>query len=372
MPLRIGINALYLIPGGVGGTEIYLRCLLAALAEIDSNNHYVVFVNRETDELLRPDRPNFCAVREPVQARFRPARILCEQLRLPLRAKRQALNVLLNPGFTAPLIAPCPNVTVFHDLQHKRHPEYFRWFDLPFWRIFLWISAHRSRLILTPSEATRADFLRYYRTPPHRVRVTPEGVDPVFFQIGRRRRDRQPQPYLLCVSTLHPHKNLETLLRAFARLRRQRPELRLVLAGLQGFHTQAVTGLIGALNLVGAVRVTGWIPRTELYELFQDALAFVYPSRFEGFGLPVLEALAAGVPTACSRIRPLSDLAGDAALLFDPRSEDELWEALVRLVEDAGLRKRLSEAGPVHAAPYQWRRTAELTLQALVEAAAGA
>src|SRR5271167_4755294 len=159
--LRIGVNALYLIPGGVGGTEIYLRNLLAALGEIDSVNQYVVFTNRETGTELVPRRPNFIAATQPIHAAFRPARILWEQAALPFLAKRHSLDVLFNPGFTAPVFSGCPMVTVFHDLQHKRHPEYFRWFDLPFWNLLLWMSARQSRGLIAVSEATRDDLARY-------------------------------------------------------------------------------------------------------------------------------------------------------------------------------------------------------------------
>src|SRR5580692_6958353 len=114
--ISIGVNALYLSPGGVGGTEIYLRNLLRALAEIDAVNQYVVFTNRETGAELVPDRPNFVSAPQPVRAAFRPARILWEQLILPFAVRKHGLGVLFNPGFTAPLLCPCPMVTVFHDL----------------------------------------------------------------------------------------------------------------------------------------------------------------------------------------------------------------------------------------------------------------
>jgi len=369
MPLTIGVNALYLIPGGVGGTEIYLRNLLAAMADVDAANQYVVFTNRETGADLCPPRPNFRVLRQPTPARFRPARLIWEQTVLPLRAALAGLDVLFNPGFTAPVLAPCPSVTVFHDLQHKRHPEFFRWFDLPFWRLFLWLAAHRSALILADSEATAADFLRYYRVAAERVRVVPLGVDPVFFRIRQERTKRTPEPFLLCSSTLHPHKNLDRLLRAFARIRAAHPEFRLVVTGVRGFHTRAVERLVEELDLKAAVRLTGWIPRDELYDHFRRAWAFVYPSRFEGFGLPVLEAMAAGLPTACSRIEPLISLAAGATLLFDPDSEDQIAGALARLIEDRDLGGQLKEAGPRRAAQFPWRRTAELTLAALEQAA---
>src|SRR5689334_6122559 len=208
--MRIGVNALYLIPGGVGGSEIYLRSLLEALAEIDSSNQYFVFTNRETGAALAPKAANFTTVPQPVRAASRPARIVWEQIVLPIAAVRLRLDVMLNPGFTAPLACPCPQVTVFHDLQHKRHPEYFRWFDLPFWRFFLYWSAHVSRTLVAVSNATAADLRRFYRLPDSRVRVVPSGVDPVLFEIGRR---RAPERFVLAVSTLHPHKNLDGLLR---------------------------------------------------------------------------------------------------------------------------------------------------------------
>src|SRR5579863_8838637 len=161
--IRIGINALYLIPGGVGGTEIYLRELLAALAQIDAANEYFVFTNLETAVDLVPRQANFHGKPQAVHARFRPARILWEQIVLPLEASRYRLDVLFNPGFTAPIFSAVRNITVFHDLQHRRHPEYFRWFDLPFWRLLLYWSAHISTLLIADSEATRADLQLFYR-----------------------------------------------------------------------------------------------------------------------------------------------------------------------------------------------------------------
>jgi glycosyltransferase involved in cell wall biosynthesis len=367
-PLTIGVNALYLLPGGVGGTEIYLRGLLAGLAEIDPVNRYVIFTNRETGADLAPARPNFRVAQQPVSAMSRPRRILWEQTGLALEAARRCLDVMLNAGFTAPLFAPCPQVTMFHDLQHKQHPEYFRWFDLPVWRFFLFWSAHVSRLLLAPSQATAVDLKRYYRLPDGKVRVALHGVDTAFFGIVVRRR---PERFLLAVSTLHPHKNLDALLRAFAVFRERHTDFRLVVSGLHGFSAGYLHNLRDVLGLRDAVDFPGWIPREELYGLFSRAWAFVYPSLFEGFGLPILEALAAGVPTACSAIEPLSSVAGEAALRFDPRDQAALLEALFRITEDEELRRTLAIAGPARAAHFSWRFTAQTTLEALEDAAKG-
>lgn len=364
--MRIGVNALYLIPGGVGGTEVYLRSLLAALARVDESNEYVVFVNRESGAALAPAASNFRAVETGVRAVNRPVRLLWEQLRLPSAARRERLDVLFNPGFTAPARCPCPSVTVFHDLQHKRHPEYFRWFDLPAWNWFLWQSARTSKALIAVSEATAADLERYYPGTGRRTTVVHHGVDEELQNVARR---REPELFFLCVSTLHPHKNLERLIRAFAAFRGKHPRFRLVLAGMKGFHAAAVERTIEECGVAEAVDLTGWIPREAVRDLYRRAWAFVLPTTFEGFGMPVLEALAAGVPCACSDIPPLREVAGGAALLFPPEREEAIAEALERIANDDALRSRLAAAGRERAARFSWERCARETLAVLRQAA---
>lgn len=351
--IRIGVNALYVIPGGVGGTEIYLRNLLTALAEIDHANEYFVFTNRETGSDLVPSQDNFRQVPQPVRATLRPARILWEQSGLPAAARRHRVEVMLNPGFTCPWFASCPNVTVFHDLQHKRHPEFFRWFDLPFWNLLLWAAIRRSRSLIAVSRATQVDLLRYYGAPS---RVIHHGVEPAFFEIAKR---REPGNYLLCVSTLHPHKNLERLIRVYGEAR-DIPYL--VIAGLRGFAAERLERQAGR-----HVRFTGWVPREELYELFRCARGFIFPSRFEGFGMPVLEAMAAGVPVACSDIPPLREIADGCAIFFDPDDDQRMHAAMARVLEDESL----VEAARARAMEFSWLAAAQATLEVLTQAVSG-
>ncbi len=346
--MRIGINALYLIPGGVGGTEIYLRRLIEALERTAPQHEFIVFTNQETGPL------GLQSVLLPVRASFRPARLLYEQLLLPGQLRRHHIDVLLNPGFTAPAFPGVPQATVFHDLQHKRHPEYFRWFDLPFWNFFLWLSVRRSRRLISVSEATRADLLQFYGVDST---VVEHGVEPEFFELARRREDGG---YLLCASTTHPHKNHSLLLRAFAKLLAGQPGARLVLTGVRGFSAQRVEQEAASLGLGDSLAMKGWIPREELHELFRRARGFVYPSSFEGFGMPVLEAMAAGLPVACSDIEPLRSLTGGHALLFPPGNEDGLLNAL-RLL----WRKEAPAGGAAHAARFTWERAAAATLSVL-------
>ncbi len=358
-PLRIGINALYLIPGGVGGTEIYLRNLLQALAEIDPVNEYHVFTNKETEAGLVPTAPNFIPQPTGVRAAFRPFRMVWEQTGLPFAASRLKLDCLFNAGFTAPVITACPNVTVFHDLQHKQYPENFRWFDLPFWNLFLYWAVKRSQILIAVSDATKQDLRRFYKLPESKIRVVPHGVEREFFAIHNQ-PDRT-HPYLLCVSTSHPHKNLDRLIRVFGEFRKHHPEYRLVISGVRGFQAEFLEKIADA-----RVQFTGWIPRSDLYELFRGAAASIYPSTFEGFGMPVLEAMAAGVPLACSNIEPLRSIAGKAALQFDPSDENAMLDSMNRLVTEGD---RLRPIGRERASQFTWRAAAEKTLSAILHAA---
>ncbi|MGC2661555.1 MAG: glycosyltransferase family 1 protein [Bryobacteraceae bacterium] len=362
--MKVGVNALYLLPGAVGGTEIYLRQLLRAIAQEDRENEYLVFTNRETGADLVPASPRFYYCPQELSAAFRPARILYEQLRLPARLKQERVDVLFNPGFTTPCFCGIPMVTVFHDLQHIRHPEHFKRVDLPFWQLLLWVAAKRSRRLIADSEATRNDILQHYRgVPPEHIVTIHLGVEEEFFRLARQIDD--VSPYLLCVSTLHPHKNIERLLHVFQKIHGNRPTLRLVLPGVRGFNTERIEQLVETLQLASAVTITGWIPREELYRLYSGATLFVYPSTFEGFGLPVLEAMAARVPVACSAIPPLKEIAGDAALFFDPASESEIQSAIERLLDEPLAAQDLVSRGNIRARQFSWATTARKTVDVL-------
>ncbi len=372
MAVRIGINALYLIPGEVGGTEIYLRRLLKALYEIDQLNEYVLYVNRETDAALVPSGNNFCLVRCAVAARIRPLRVIYEQTLLPALLKRHRIAVLFNPGYTGPVAAPCPAVSVFHDLQHKVHPEFFLPAHLPFWNLLLWASARKSKTIIAVSQETAADLAEYMPFAGPKISVVPHGVDTAFSAIAEKRRlhpDRI-EPFLLTVSTLHPHKNLERLIEAFAVFRAQRPQYRLVVAGLRGFATARIEERVRLLHLSNSVELTGWIPQADLYSLFERAHSFIGPSLFEGFGLTLPEALAAGIPTACSDIPVFNSLAGTAALRFNPLSVPAIADAMLKVTGDEVFRDFARAAGPAQVQSLRWTSTAARTLEELVSAVA--
>ena len=190
-----------------------------------------------------------------------------------------------------------------------------------------------------------------------------------FFDIATERRTKQPEPFVLCVSTLHPHKNIELLLRAYAKFRDKYPNIKLVLAGMRGFQARPVERLIETLSLSEHVTITGWIPREEIYQLYARASTFVFPSLFEGFGIPLVEALAAGIPSICANLEPMKSNAGGAALTFEPASVDELANCLLRVTGDAQLQAQLCSKGQAQAQQFRWERTAAVTLHELTEAA---
>ena len=342
----------------MGGSEIYIRGLLAGLARTDSRNEYLVFTNAETPRGLVPETGNFQAIPLPVRAANRPSRILFEQTRLPRAVANSHCDVLLNAGFTCPLVSSCPNVTTFYDLQHKRHPEYFRWFDLPAWQFLLWASARRSRAVITISESSRIDLRHYYGVDAVVIYC---GAEAELFEIAAR---RDPQQFLLCLSTLHPHKNLIRLIRAFASVHRSGYEL--VITGVRGFATNEVEAEIARLGVEKRVRLAGWLPREEILELLRTAAACIQPSTFEGFGLPVLEAMAAGVPLACSDIMPFREVTAGCVPMFDPLDETAIAAAVRALIDappDAA-------AALVRARHFSWDEAARQTLRVLRGAAA--
>jgi glycosyltransferase involved in cell wall biosynthesis len=327
-----------------------------------------VFAGREAYPSLAAELEGAEVVRVPVTARSRVRRVLAEQTLLPAAARRARIDLLHNTLNTAPAIAGLPQVTTIHDVIYKRFPETAGLLNVGV-AVLVPLAARRSRRVLTDSEASKEDIVRFLGVEADRVDVAPLGpgipvpAEPVPEAELREDLDLGDAPLVLTVAAKRPHKNLARLIDAVGRL----PED--VILVVPGFETQFEDELRRGAG--ERVRFLGWVDDRTLDGLYRAATCFVLPSLAEGFGLPVLEAMLRGTPVACSRISALPEVAGDAAVYFDPLDTGEIATAVERLLGDEELRRRLREAGLKQAEKFSWEATAAATVASYERALAG-
>jgi glycosyltransferase involved in cell wall biosynthesis len=375
--VKIGFNALYLIPGGVGGTESYLRNLIRALEHIDRDDEFVIFTNAENAGTFGLSAPNFREVRSPVRAVSRPQRILWEQLGLPLQVARERLDVLHSGGYTAPLLTTAANVVTIHDLNYHYFPEDWSRSALIANQVLIPLVARRSTRVITDSHSSERAIAEVLRVPSSKIDVVHLGVDGNLAPAAAgeesavREKYRLDGPFMLSVTASHPHKNLDGLLRAYERACADWPKPPpLVIVGIKGRHQEALESMLEEKGAHGRVVLTGWIEAPTLAALYRAAHLFVFPSKYEGFGFPVLEAMISGVPVVSSNATSLPELTGDAAVSIDPGDDAALAAAMRKTFEDEALRRGLVARGRAQAARFTWRRAAEATLDSYRKAVA--
>ena len=294
-------------------------------------------------------------------------RILWEQT--ALAAATRELDLLHGMAFATPLAARCPTVVTVHDLSFLRFPGAFRRANRAYLTALTTLSARRAARVIVGAESTKRDVVELCRVPAERVVTVPYGVtgaftpaDPAAAEAFRAAKGL-PDRFILFLGTLEPRKNIARLIEAYARLRQRAAGgvPKLVIAGGKGWHYENLFAEVTRLGLEADVLFTGYVPAEELVWWYRAALIFVYPSLFEGFGLPVLEALACGAPVITSNASSLPEVAGDAAILVDPLDIESLVSAMQRLLNDPDLRAALSVAGPPQASQFPWSRTAAET-----------
>lgn len=363
--MRVGLNLVFLVPGETGGMETYARELIPRLAAV-RDLELTAFVNRETSEA--GCGPWFDVAHEtvPVRARNRLAWVRGEQQHLPGMAARAGCELLHSLATTSPLHGSFARVTTIHDLNYKLAPEsHFGALSLGM-RVLVPASARRSDRIIASSRSTARDLESHLRVPAGKIDVVHLGVGesrertvPTPESSLRAKLDLGGRPVLLSVSAKRPHKNLMRLLEAHAALE---PRPMLVIPGYPTPHEFELIERARVLGSLEHVRLPAWVTAADLEGLYAAAEAFVFPSLHEGFGLPVLEAMRRRVPVACSDRSALPEVAGDAALLFDPLDTGSMRAALERLLGDAALRDQLRDAGEVRAGMFSWDATAAATV----------
>ncbi|MDZ7272132.1 MAG: glycosyltransferase family 4 protein [candidate division KSB1 bacterium] len=374
--MRIGIDTLaaHYKKTGIG---TYISSLANALPRVDGTNEYRLLVSHENAPIFEDGLPRMTKVFGPKIVDYTPVRVVWEHICLPGVAAREGVNLLHCPTFIVPLLWRGPTVVTIHDLTWFTHPQQHVLVKRVYYQRLIPVAVQKAARVIAITESTRRDLLRILPVSEEKVVVVPYGVDSIFQTVedderiaALRRRYGVPERYLLFVGMLEPRKNLVRVVQAFGRLKssdRAMPH-KLVLAGNKGWGYEEARREVERLGLEQEVIFTGPVPHDELPPLFSGADLFVYPSLYEGFGLPVVEAMACGTPVITSNVSSLPEVAGDAALLVDPLDVEDLAEAMRRVLTDGDLRQQMRARGLEQASNFTWEETARRTLEVYEQA----
>jgi len=360
--MRIGVEGRTL-QGKRYGVARYLSNLLRNLVEV-SDDEFVVYLS----EPIEPLSFDSDAIEQRI---FRAPSITWRHLRLPLEMKRDRVDLHFSPSYFVPLLRLCPAVVVVHDLTFKVHPEWFAKDRRMRFDDFFWREVRRADRIVTESEHSKSDIVRVLGVEPSRVSVIPEAADSRFGPLRDEARAREVRDrlglgdsFVFTAGAIHTRRNLERLIEALGMSSRDAGvDSKLLIVGTPAPFSPPVDieGTASAWGLSERVVHVDYVSEDDLLSLYNACAAFVYPSLYEGFGLPVIEAMACGAPVACSNVTSLPEVGGDAVLYFDPLNTEEISEAVTSVLTDEALRKRLSAAGIERAGTFSWRRAAEET-----------
>jgi alpha-1,3-rhamnosyl/mannosyltransferase len=368
----IGINLLWLVPGVVGGSETYTVRTLSGLAERYSDLDYTLFALPQFGAVYPDLARTFRTVYAPVSGRLKPTRVLAgENTWLLRQCRRRKIDLVHHAGGVMPFLHSGRQVLTIHDLQYLFYPDYFTRSKLAWLKAVVPRSAEAARLVLTPSEFSRRTVIERLGIDPSIVVVVPHGISAREHPAAPPDiRDRYgiPGPFFLYPAVTYPHKNHLLLLEAFSRLRRTHPDALLVLTGAKAWREWSVARAMGerieaeiaALGLGDSVRRLGYVPSQDLAALYSEAVALTFPSRFEGFGAPVLEAMARGCPVIASDATALPEVLGEAGLLVSPDNASHWTDAMRDLLENSELAGTYRKAGLQRAEDFGWDRSASL------------
>ena len=362
--MRVAIDARKLHDFGIG---TYIRNLLRHLARIDRDSEYVLLCRESDLEVASQLGPNFRAVLEPS-----PNYSLREQIHVPWVLHREKPDVFHAPHYVLPPATRCRSVVTIHDCIHLMFPQYMRNRAAYFYaRASMWSAAHQAHRILTVSQASKRDIIHFFSVPPEKVVVVYNAIEERFSDtpseeaIERvRERYQLNHPFVLYVGNIKPHKNLVRLIEAFAELRRREfDELKLLIIGDEISKLPALRRAVHSHKLHKHVRFLGYLEDETLASLYRLASVFVFPSLYEGFGLPPLEAMASGTPVVTSNVSSMPEVTGDAAILVDPYSVDSIVEGIARVLTDPALSADLRRKGIARAREFSWDRSVQRTRQ---------
>lgn len=377
--MRIGIDCRTILNPGLGesaGVGYYTYLLVKHLLEIDKENEYVLFFDSRMPAVDEFEQANAKVWRFPFSQYKRFLPFSYSHMLIAAMILKNRLNVFHSPANVLPLSYPRTSVVTVHDLAIYKEPEWFpaRIFST---RLLVPQSLKKAKHIIAVSESTKQDLREVFRVPSSKISVVYEApfVAPVNVRdrnVDTLKKFRLQQPYFLFLATIEPRKNLRMLVEAFARLRKDPAfsSYQLVIAGGKGYRSDEILESIAMQKLGNAVRIVGYVTHNEKIDLIKKSYAFVFPSLYEGFGLPVLEAMQLGVPVISSNTSSLPEVAGNAALLVDPTNVSALRSAMARLATNEELRTTLIQRGKVQATRFSWEEAARQTLEVYLRAGA--
>jgi glycosyltransferase involved in cell wall biosynthesis len=363
---RIGLDATALPPQPAGAGN-YTINLIRSLAVLDTDFEFTIFSYQSGSELIKTDN-NMSLNWVILPDKSPPRRLVWEQTGLPGLVQKTALDLLHSPHYTRPVALGCASVVTFHDMTFFLYPRYHTLFKRLYFPFAMRNSARSADALIAVSENTKKDILQHLNVPDSKIHVVYHGVDERFSPLYDKEQLNSislkynlPEDFILYVGVVEPRKNLIALLNAFRNLNKTNKNLRLVIVGQTGWGYDKVMELVETPELKGTVLLTGYIPPDELPAIYNLAKIFVYPSIYEGFGLPVLEALACGTPTITTSVSALPEIIGDAGVLVPPDNDQALLDAMQTLLENDSEQNRLSKKGVQRAAFFTWERAARET-----------
>lgn len=345
------------------GNEVYIRNLLSEFARVDRSNRFIAYISKPDADLKIPKSIETRWVSENPYKRL--------GLDFPRMLRRDRPD-LLHVQYTGPLVSGVPLVVSVHDVSFLECPQYFTRFRAAQLKLTVGRTVQRAAAILTPSEFSRTAILRHYRLDPGKVVAVPNAVSsefrPVDRQIAQKAVERKygvPGPFVLMVGDLQPRKNHLGLLQAFEQLLRAHPQLpqRLVFVGKETWYSKDLHRAVAKSAIAERVHFTGFVEDADLVEFYAACDLFAFPSFYEGFGLPILEAMACGRAVVSSSTTAMAEVADGAGLLFDPDSTEQMMRAMRDVLVDPELRVRLERLGAQRATAFSWERAAERTLE---------
>jgi glycosyltransferase involved in cell wall biosynthesis len=368
---RVGINLLWMVPGVVGGSESYMTRLLSGVAERRSELEYTIFALPQLASSHPELERSFKVSYAPLSGQWKSFRVAGENTWLAAQCRRRRIDLVHHAGGIVPFVHRSRPLLTIHDLQYLFYPEYFTRTKLAYLRAMVPRSAEAARLVLTPSEFSRRCVIERLGIDPSIVKVVPHGISLRATEIASgdvRRRYSLHGPFFLYPAASYPHKNHLVLLEAFARLRRAHPDALLVLTGAKAWTEWSVARAMGerieaeiaTLGLTDSVRRLGYVSSEDLAGLYSEAVALTFPSRFEGFGAPLLEAMARGCPVIASDATALPEVLGAAGLLVSPDNSSHWTDSMRDLLESSELAGKYAKAGLQRAAEFGWGRSASL------------